>query len=86
MRLTTYKGLQTTLRRLLIDLDTLAGGRMPEGNLSGLSGWQEIAVIASKHAHELGDQLQRAGEGNHESFLSFPSPADFYDTTCEVVE
>jgi hypothetical protein len=78
MRRARYETMKTALENLLNDLSILAGEKVGPSGVS----WQDVAGTAMVNAQVLADQLKAAREGNSESFITFPSPAE----TLEVAE
>lgn len=71
-RRATYKTMLEALRNGLADLEMLCG---EVASPSGVS-WQDIAGTASVNFTVLASQLRQAHLGNHESFITFPSPSE----------
>jgi hypothetical protein len=72
MRRATYKTMETALRNALNDLAILAGDKMgPSG-----SDWHDVAGTCAVNLEVLMNQMNAARAGNHEPFITFPSPSE----------
>ena len=78
--MTRYITLDRTLRALLANLTVLAGDKI------GAAGecWQDVARHATADAMALAQLLSDASKGQHEAFLSFPSPSECLETETET--
>ena len=70
--MTRYTTLDRTLRALLHQLTVLSGDIMGESGEC----WQDVARHAAADSMALAQLLTDAANGNCESFICFPSPAD----------
>lgn len=71
-RKATYRRMSILLHNALGDLRMLTGDEVgPSG-----SSWQDIAGTAVVNLRALADQIEQARQGNAESAIVFPSPAD----------
>ena len=77
-RRATYAQMKRALSNLLYDLEILSGDYPGNG-----STWQDVAGTAAVSAEVLSRQLRQAHEGNHESFIVFPSPADCIEANAQ---
>ena len=64
--------MERCLRNALYDLRILSGEIMRPSDTS----WQDIAGTCATNLEVLASQLRSASIGNHESFISFPNPAE----------
>lgn len=71
----TFHVMQRALESLLYDMRILSGETMGPSN----STWQDVAGTASTNAQVLANQLMQARLGNHEPFITFPSPTEILE-------
>ena len=74
--MTTYTTLHRTLTNPLTHLSVLAGDRIGESSEC----WQDVARHASADSMALAQLLADAANGQHETFLTFPSPEECLTT------
>lgn len=71
-RIATHDNIETALLNVLGDLRILSGDVMGPSDAS----WQDVAGTCATNCEVMAMLLHAARRGNHEAFLTFPSPAE----------
>lgn len=71
-----YHVMKLSLESALNDLEILAGNKIgPSG-----ATWRDVAETCYRHLQTLTAEMKQASLGNVESFIVFPSPAEYFET------
>ena len=74
-RKATHDNIEAALLNVLGDLRILSGDVMGPSDAT----WQDVAGTCATNCEVLAMLLHSARKGHHESFLTFPSPAEVLD-------